>query len=77
MNKFAERLKELRLELREEAFRILQSIDTKLNFHDFRVVKGETHTNVLFDVLVPVSFAIGIGIGFIGSYITVRKHLRV
>ena len=31
----------------------------------------------VFDVLVPVSFAIGIGIGFIGSYITVRKHLRV
>ena len=43
-------------ELREEAFRILQSIDTKLNFHDFRVVKGETHTNVLFDVLVPVRY---------------------
>jgi hypothetical protein len=45
-----------RSELREEAFRILQSIDTKLNFHDFRVVKGETHTNVLFDVLVPVRY---------------------
>lgn len=45
-------------ELREEAFRILQSIDTELNFHDFRVVKGETHTNVLFDVLVPVRYKI-------------------
>lgn len=31
----------------------------------------------VFSMLVPVSFAIGIGIGFIGSYITVRKHLRV
>ena len=40
-------------ELKEEAFRILQSIDPVLNFHDFRVVKGETHTNVLFDVVVP------------------------
>lgn len=45
-------------ELREEAFRILQSIDTTLNFHDFRIVKGETHTNVLFDVLVPVRYQI-------------------
>ena len=43
-------------ELREEAFHILQSIDPVLNFHDFRVVKGETHTNVLFDVLVPVRY---------------------
>lgn len=43
-------------ELREEAFRILQSIDPVLNFHDFRIVKGETHTNVLFDVLVPVRY---------------------
>ena len=31
----------------------------------------------VFATLVPVSFVIGIGIGFIGSYITVRKHLRV
>ncbi len=31
----------------------------------------------VFDSLVPVSFVIGIGIGFIGSYITVRKHLKV
>lgn len=43
-------------ELKEEAFRIIQSIDPKLNFHDFRVVIGETHTNVLFDVLVPVRY---------------------
>lgn len=31
----------------------------------------------VFDALVPVSFVIGIGIGFVGSYITVRKHLKV
>lgn len=31
----------------------------------------------VFSTLVPVSFLIGIGIGFIGSYITVRKHLKV
>ncbi len=43
-------------ELREEAFRILQEIDPVLNFHDFRIVRGETHTNVLFDVLVPIRY---------------------
>lgn len=31
----------------------------------------------VFNTLIPISFVIGIGIGFIGSYITVRKHLKV
>ena len=26
--------------------------------HDFRVVKGETHTNLIFDVVVPVGYEI-------------------
>ena len=25
-------------------------------FHDFRMVKGETHTNFIFDVLVPFQY---------------------
>lgn len=31
----------------------------------------------IFDVLTPVSLGIGVGIGFLGSFTTVRKHLRV
>ena len=31
----------------------------------------------VFHVLLPVSLVIGVGIGFIGSFITVRKHIRV
>lgn len=31
----------------------------------------------VFNVLVPVSLGIGVGIGFLGSIVTVRKHLRV
>lgn len=31
----------------------------------------------VFNVLVPVSLVIGVGIGFFGSFFTVRKHLRV
>lgn len=33
--------------------------------------------NEIFRTLIPVSLAIGVGIGFIGSFITVRKHIRV
>ena len=31
----------------------------------------------LFSYLVPFSLLIGVGIGFVGSFFTVRKHLRV
>ena len=31
----------------------------------------------IFNILLPVSIAMGVGIGFIGSITTVRKHLRV
>ena len=31
----------------------------------------------IFGTLAPVSLAIGVGIGFVGSFATVRKHLRV
>ena len=31
----------------------------------------------IFQILTPVSLGLGIGIGFLGSFTTVRKHLRV
>lgn len=31
----------------------------------------------IFHTLTPVSLGMGVGIGFLGSFITVRKHLRV
>jgi len=32
---------------------------------------------VVFNALVPVGLVLGVGIGYIGSHITTRKHLRV
>ena len=32
---------------------ILENIDGQLSFHDFRMVSGPTHTNLIFDVVVP------------------------
>lgn len=32
---------------------------------------------MLFQVLVPVALSLGVGIGFVGSLWTIRKHLRV
>lgn len=48
-----------------EHFSILNRILTFMNVND------------VFNILIPVSLAIGLGIGFIGSYMTLRKHVRV
>jgi cation diffusion facilitator family transporter len=40
-------------EHKERAMTILFDLNPKLEFHDFRMVIGETHTNILFDVVVP------------------------
>jgi len=42
--------------LREETKAILQELDPRLTLHDFRVVAGPTHTNLVFDVVVPFGF---------------------
>lgn len=35
---------------------ILNNIDSNLTFHDLRVVSGPTHTNIIFDVVMPFNF---------------------
>ncbi|MDD3226957.1 MAG: cation diffusion facilitator family transporter [Tissierellia bacterium] len=45
-------------ELRNMTDKIVKSIDERFSMHDFRVVKGETHTNLIFDVVVPVDYDI-------------------
>lgn len=41
-------------------------------FHAFQFLEAKD----IFSSLIPISLCIGIGIGFIGSYMTVRRHLR-
>lgn len=43
-------------ELKVLVNKIIKSINDKLSFHDFRIVKGPTHTNVIFDLLVPYNY---------------------
>ena len=44
------------VELKYEVKNILEAISNQLKFHDLRMVRGTTHTNVLFDVVVPFGF---------------------
>ncbi len=39
--------------LRELAETEAHAIDERLTIHDFRIVPGDTHTNLIFDVVVP------------------------
>ncbi|MBR2138861.1 MAG: cation transporter [Bacilli bacterium] len=48
---------EITNEVKEVVKQILLDIDEQLTFHDFRVVPGITHTNVLFDVVMPIEYA--------------------
>ena len=40
-------------ELRQRTAEAVQSIDPSLRIHDFRFVAGATHSNLIFDVVVP------------------------
>ena len=39
--------------LREETAELVREIDPGITIHDFRIVPGVTHTNLIFDVAVP------------------------
>ena len=43
-------------ELKTAVISIITKIDEALTLHDFRMVTGPTHTNLIFDVLVPYKF---------------------
>ena len=45
-------------ELKARCNNILKEIDEVLSLHDFRVVFGDTHTNLIFDIVIPHNFRI-------------------
>ncbi len=40
-------------ELRQRVVEIVTEFDSRMQIHDFRVVEGESHTNLIFDICVP------------------------
>lgn len=44
---------ELTNELKTQVNKIVKNINSEYKIHDLRTVKGPTHTNVVFDVLLP------------------------
>ncbi len=48
-------------ELRQAVAEKLTEIDPRIKIHDFRMVPGPTHTNLIFDALVPADVKMGDG----------------
>lgn len=44
--------------LREIALQGVRSVDETISIHDFRVVTGTTHTNLIFDIVLPFESAL-------------------
>lgn len=43
--------------LKERCKALIMEIDSRLTLHDFRMVEGPTHTNVIFDVVAPAGYS--------------------
>ncbi len=43
-------------ELKQMVHTLLEEIDPQLTMHDFRIVTGPTHTNLIFDVVTPYQY---------------------
>lgn len=44
--------------MKEQMKALLEEIDPQISMHDFRVVIGPTHTNLIFDIVVPFGYKV-------------------
>ncbi len=44
---------ELVFDLRQKVSKIVKEMDDRMSIHDFRMVPGPTHTNLIFDIVIP------------------------
>lgn len=43
-------------EMKKKVVELIKTIDNRISIHDFRIVTGPTHTNLIFDAVVPHNF---------------------
>ena len=42
--------------LKAEVLSVIKGLDSHINMHDFRIIRGDTHTNLVFDIAVPFGY---------------------
>lgn len=45
-------------EMKKNVSELVKTIDNRISIHDFRMVTGPTHTNLIFDAVVPHNFSL-------------------
>ncbi|NBJ93404.1 cation diffusion facilitator family transporter [Parablautia muri] len=48
-------------QIKEDVAKIVNEMEGNVTFHDFRIVHGPTHTNLIFDVVVPFDYTLSDG----------------
>lgn len=43
--------------IKKKVHHIIEAIDDKISFHDFRMVNGEKQINLIFDIVIPYSYS--------------------
>ena len=43
---------------KEKVTQIVEELEGDVYFHDFRMVKGSTHSNLIFDIVVPHGYSL-------------------
>ncbi len=52
---------ELTVSVRGKVSELVRALDPEMSIHDFRMVVGQTHTNLIFDIVVPYAFRLSDG----------------
>ena len=42
--------------LKDEVLSVIKGLDSHIDMHDFRIIRGDTHTNLVFDIAVPFGY---------------------
>ncbi len=45
-------------EVKQAVIKVIHGLDEALTIHDFRMVEGPSHTNLIFDIVVPFQFSL-------------------
>lgn len=62
--------------LREQVAELVKQVEPSLTIHDFRVVRGTTHDNLIFDAVLPFSSSQDPGPGSAGDTRSGPRHGR-
>jgi len=48
---------EITHKIQQQVIEVINDFDDEISIHDFRVVNGETHKNLVFDIVIPIGYS--------------------